>query len=755
MPLQIRRGPTPDRLAITPLAGELVYDTDTGAVFVGDGETAGGVAVTAFSAADARIVTAKMFLGESLNDNANHNGITFQYINNELLATVQLDLTDYLGTIGAEGFKGSLFGNDSSLAYNANTGVFSGIFRGDVLGSIYSDGSSLLYDATEGRVFLSGNVASDITPITNEAYDLGSSAFRFRDIWLSGSSIHLGNALITASGTVVDLPVGSTIGGESLAAAVGNFKGSVFGDDSTLLINGVDSTINLNGTVKGNIVPFTAEVYNLGSALYRFNTLYLKEGSSLHIGTAVIEGTSGAIDLPAGSTVNGSPITTSAGSNATSITLYSTSTNTPHYVPFFDSLTGDETPFVINTFNFNPNTGTLGATKFSGDLYGASFGTHNGIVNGEINGSLKGSVFGEDSTLIVDASDGKVYGSLVGNVVGNVTGDIFGVVIGTAGSSMTGNVTGNIFGVVTGTAGSSLIGTVTGSLSGEVNGSLRGSVFGEDSTLIVDAVDARVYATLVGNVIGNVTGNVFGNTTGIITGTAGSSLIGTVTGNVLGTLVGDVKGTVTGDDSTILVDGPGSRLVGPYDNGSLAISGGFITSSLSIPGGSPGNRPLYIGTTTNPASPNLYSNDSDKDFIVLNGVTNGSNSSGIVIGTSRGTVSVPTTVVVGDPVALIYGDAYNGSSNSGVGFFGLYTDPNSSISAGIVPGAFVANVQNNTGAVQSMSFDSKGVLNAPVVKLTNYATGSLPSGPEKGWMAFDSTTNQFKGWNGSAWVVLG
>ena len=682
MPLQIRRGPTPDRLAITPLAGELVYDTDTGAVFVGDGETAGGVAVTAFSAADARIVTAKMFLGESLNDNANHNGITFQYINNELLATVQLDLTDYLGTIGAEGFKGSLFGNDSSLAYNANTGVFSGIFRGDVLGSIYSDGSSLLYDATEGRVFLSGNVASDITPIANEAYDLGSSAFRFRDIWLSGSSIHLGNALITASGTVVDLPVGSTIGGESLAAAVGNFKGSVFGDDSTLLINGVDSTINLDGTVKGNIVPFTAEVYNLGSALYRFNTLYLKEGSSLHIGTAVIEGTSGAIDLPAGSTVNGSPITTSAGSNATSITLYSTSTNTPHYVPFFDSLTGDETPFVINTFNFNPNTGTLGATKFSGDLYGASFGTHNGIVNGEINGSLKGSVFGEDSTLIVDASDGKVYGSLVGNVVGNVTGDIFGVVIGTAGSSMTGNVTGNIFGVVTGTAGSSLIGTVTGSLSGEVNGSLRGSVFGEDSTLIVDAVDGKVYATLVGNVLGNVTG--------IVTG----DLYGNVIGNVTGSLVGDTKGSVFADDSSVMVNAIDRSFTGNL-TGSVYSNAGTLmvdTTTSKITGDIEITRDLGgISISTEGSMNTLY------DLFTIRSFTDDADGSAQIFTHARGTRTAPTVATTGDAILRNLYFTYDGSNYlPSVAVSALSTG---TISTGITPGTFEVKTSNPSGVL--------------------------------------------------------
>ena len=108
MPLQIRRGPTADRVATTPLAGELVYDTTTGSVYVGNGSTAGGLPVTNFSVGDARSTTAKMFLGESLNDNSVHSGVTFAYIGNRLQATIAQDLSNYIGLIVADqGFKGN------------------------------------------------------------------------------------------------------------------------------------------------------------------------------------------------------------------------------------------------------------------------------------------------------------------------------------------------------------------------------------------------------------------------------------------------------------------------------------------------------------------------------------------------------------------------------------------------------------------------------------------------------------------------
>ena len=50
MALKLRRGSNAQRLAITPEEGELIYTTDTKAVYVGDGSTVGGTAVTSAAA---------------------------------------------------------------------------------------------------------------------------------------------------------------------------------------------------------------------------------------------------------------------------------------------------------------------------------------------------------------------------------------------------------------------------------------------------------------------------------------------------------------------------------------------------------------------------------------------------------------------------------------------------------------------------------------------------------------------------------
>jgi len=49
------------------------------------------------------------------------------------------------------------------------------------------------------------SVASHIVPAANVTYDLGSEAYKFRDLYLSGNSIKLGSATINSTGTSVQI----------------------------------------------------------------------------------------------------------------------------------------------------------------------------------------------------------------------------------------------------------------------------------------------------------------------------------------------------------------------------------------------------------------------------------------------------------------------------------------------------------------------------------------------------------------------
>lgn len=230
MPLQIRRGPTADRVAFTPVEGELIFDTQSKSLYIGDGSTTGGIAAAGLTAADVRDSVGSLFA------DGTHDYITFTYDpEGETISTV-IDLTTYDGTIQAAGFKGTVYGDDSTTLINS----------------------------VNSSINLDGTVKGNIVPDTDEAYDLGTSSAKFRDLYLAGSSIYLGSANITATGTVVNLPAGSTVGGTVIGTGSGTGDGVVEGstykiniaaDDSTILVNSDTQTFtgSLIGDVRGSV----------------------------------------------------------------------------------------------------------------------------------------------------------------------------------------------------------------------------------------------------------------------------------------------------------------------------------------------------------------------------------------------------------------------------------------------------------------------------------------------------------------------
>jgi hypothetical protein len=246
MPLQLRRGLESQRTSKTYASGELVYIENTGALYIGNGTTAGGVAVANLPETTIKDFTAGMFTGGS------HTGITFTYNSTTKLinAAIDIELSNYQGTIVADGFRGSLFADDGSTI----------------------EGQPLV-DAVSGKINLDGTVKGNVIPDTNIAYDLGSSSRRFRDLYLSGSSIKLGDATITATGSVVNLPAGSTINGVPLAdfsgsSLLADIKGSVFAEDSGLVVDSIDrifyGSVDAGGTMLED-GTLTASTFSLGT----------------------------------------------------------------------------------------------------------------------------------------------------------------------------------------------------------------------------------------------------------------------------------------------------------------------------------------------------------------------------------------------------------------------------------------------------------------------------------------------------------
>lgn len=229
-------------------------------------------------------------------------------------------------------------------------------------------------------------------------------------------------------------------------------------------------------------------------------------------------------------------------------------------VDFAAKITSGLTPNADSTYNIGTTTARWNNGYFTGL-----------VVDGQVDAvAVNADVVADNSTVMVDVSTNIFAGALTGNVTGNVLGDLTGDSAGTH------------------------TGAVVGNTTGYHTGDVKGSVFGDDSTVLVDAVNNTLSGNLTGNVVGNVTGDVTGNVTGQIKGSGGSAVLapntgpadavlslldinatgtitgavtGNVTGNTAGYHTGDVKGSVFGGDSTVLVDAvagsiPGENITG-------------------------------------------------------------------------------------------------------------------------------------------------------------------------------------------------
>ena len=238
MPLQIRRGTTVQRQALSgalaPLPGELIYDTVEQKIYVGDGSTAGGNALTGLSTEDAQDAAAGLFTSGS----GNHSGITFTY-------------------------------NDAEGRIDATVTVAAtGPFDGDLTGSVFSDTSTKLVDAVEGLIV--GDVLSNIVNFTGS---FGTPADQTTDasLVIRGTAIFFKDTYDAADATFFNIqqhhstadanPINivRTRGTNAAPTAVVNGDDIIDitfnGHDGTTFRTAASITVGVEGAVSSGVVP--------------------------------------------------------------------------------------------------------------------------------------------------------------------------------------------------------------------------------------------------------------------------------------------------------------------------------------------------------------------------------------------------------------------------------------------------------------------------------------------------------------------
>ena len=270
MALRLRRGTDAQRGTITPAEGELIFTTDTKKIFAGDGSTVGG-----------RIVSG---INDILEDITPQLGGNLDINNKDILGTGNINVT---GSVTATNFigdyKGSIVGDDSSvLVDSVNNKILGIVDTTSVTATSVTVNGTLSATALQGP--LTGSVTGDASGNHSGTFSGGITATGTLDGDLTGSVFAddsslmvdgINKNLIVNSITATD--ISGTLTGNLIGDMLGSIKlvtgGSIFNEDSSVLIDGpsttgflskIDSSTNLTLEATGNINVSATGNFSLG-----------------------------------------------------------------------------------------------------------------------------------------------------------------------------------------------------------------------------------------------------------------------------------------------------------------------------------------------------------------------------------------------------------------------------------------------------------------------------------------------------------
>tara|TARA_B100001057_G_scaffold93152_1_gene89507 strand:+ start:8939 stop:10801 length:1863 start_codon:yes stop_codon:yes gene_type:complete len=324
-------------------------------------------------------------------------------------------------------------------------------------------------------------------------------------------------------------------------------KESVTGADSTILVDATNSSINLNGTVKGHIIPDQNEVYDLGSTTKRFNDLFLS-GTTIDLGGTTITSsggklsfsqpivatmeTSGDIDVKDNNIINSGAtgdviirpsntgefaVDNSVGARLFEVDLAGNSFgsvgSTVLQLPVY--LSADYTAHAskVETGQLVFDNTTKSLKLYDGNAWVAvqgSGGGGSGIMEGQTYDiNIVGDVIAGDSSIILDASASRYFGSVnatdggpvittgATNVLSSLdfgTGTILALKVTTLKNNTSDE---NIINMGSDKATSNIsIGTVNADEinSGAIYGNFVGSLYSDASSQIIDGITGAINA---------------------------------------------------------------------------------------------------------------------------------------------------------------------------------------------------------------------------------------------------------------------
>jgi hypothetical protein len=373
----------------------------------------------------------------------------------------------------------------------------------NIAGTINATGNvNIGDDVNTDTVDFAAKITSSLTPNADATYDLGTTLLKWNNI----HAVRLD----------------------------GDVEGSVFGDDSTLLVDGVSNKI-VGAVDTASLRTSESKIAlgeEAGNDTQGSNAIAIgyKTGRLQQSAAAVAVGDqAGNLYQGAGSVAVGQTAgKTSQGASAIAIGSAAGQVNQGQAAIAIGEYAGQSdqaaNSIIINASGNSVTDGPTGSLviKPIRDAVGTTVVMYDNSTNEvthtaspafDLTGNLKGDVVATNGTIILqngsDGTDATFTGAVVGVVDGVLGGNTPYAITGTtivANTGFTGNLTGNVVGNLT--------------------GDLTGSVFADNSTLLVDAVAGSIPgANITGTLTNNLTGNATGDHSGTFTGNVFTTLI--------------------------------------------------------------------------------------------------------------------------------------------------------------------------------------------------------------------------------------
>ncbi len=330
----------------------------------------------------------------------------------------------------------------------------SGISVNSSTGSVTITNTGILSISGEFGITVSTDSTTGIATITNSA----PAQFTFRDFVINGDA----NDPIQADSLTDTFLINSGYGINLIKDTIidqltiewnqrSDLIGSVFADDSTKLVDAVE------GKLVGEVDTLIGSIVNLESVNFGVETIYARNQFGVNIGAG-----------------------------------------------------GFNNLVVLENEVRTQNVPLIASAGIQGTLFGTVNGNVVGDIVGNISGDLIGSVFSDNSTMLIDGTEGKIVGPLLSSDTVNsiimdpisglqivstslvdiqgAAGAQIGIGAGTSGDIYLGNGSNNII-IATGT---NLLGNLTGNVNGNLVGDIVGSVFSDNSTMLLNGTDGSL-----------------------------------------------------------------------------------------------------------------------------------------------------------------------------------------------------------------------------------------------------------------------